>query len=440
MSLVGLMLDTRRERRFETLPSEGISQNPSKSLIEALGGSPSLAGVPVTVDSAVGIPAVFSCDKVLREDIAKTPIKIKKRITEGEKERREDDVNHPVYALLHDLANPAMTAYEFKETMQSSLNLWGNAYAEIKRNQRNEPIALWPLEPGRMTVKLNTLNQLVYSYEMGSGEPKEWLFNAANPPVFHLRQNAVAPRWWLGRSPIRVLRDALGIALAQQRYQARHFGQGGHAQMQITGPATASGLTVEAVKKIRQDYESLTRGEENWHRPVMMPFGFEAKPMAMPHRDAQLADMLKLSRSQAAGIFRLYAQKINDLEKASFSNVTELNIAHVGDSLGPHFKCWVQAIGRDLLNPRSFNTHFAVFKIDELLRGDFAKLMEGLQMQRQNGVVSANDIRRILDMDDMIPEDEGGDDYLVNGNMVPMRRDPAAIMDDLSRAGGGMLN
>lgn len=427
-----MLLRTFVDRRFETLGNESISQNPSKSLIEALGGSPSLAGVPVTIDTVSGIPAVFACDKVIAEDIAKTPVKIKRKNADG---TRADDPSHPVYALLHDLANPAMTAPEFKEFMQSSLNLHGNGYAEIQRNQRNEPVALWPLEPARMTVQLNALNQLVYTYRMNSGQPKEWLFNAANPPIFHLRQNAVAPCWWLGRSPIKVLRDAFGLVLAQQRYQARHFGQGGHSQMQLTTP---SPLTPEASSRVVQDFEKLTRGEENWHRPVLLPFGLEAKPMAMPHRDAQFVDMLKLSRSQAAGIFRIYAQKINDLEKATFSNITELNIAHVGDTLGPHFKRWTSAIARDLLNPRSFNTHFAVFKIDELLRGDFTKLMEGLHLQRQDGVVSANDIRRIIDMDDLIPADEGGDDYLVNGTMVPMRRDPAAIMDDLARVAGAV--
>ena len=420
-------------RRFTSLPAEGISQNPSKSLIEALGGSPGLAGVSVTVDSVCGIPAVYACDKVISEDIAKTPIKIKRKNEDGS---RTDDVTHPVYGLLHDLANPAMTACEFKEFMQSSLNLWGNAFAEITRNQRNEPIALWPLEPGRMEVTLNSLNQLVYRYAMANGQKKEWLFNAANPPIFHLRQNAVAPSWWLGRSPIRVLREALGLAIAQQRYQVRHFGQGGHAQMQLTMPGSAE---PQAAKTILQDYEKLTRGEENWHRPIFMPFGLEAKPMAMPHRDAQLADMLKLTRSQAGGVFRVSAHKINDLDKATFSNIEHLNIAHVGDCLGPHFKRWTQAIARDLMNPKSFNTHFAVFKIDELIRGDFKTLNDGLSTQRQNGVITANDWLRIIDSDDLIPETQGGDDYLVNGTMVPMRRDPATVMDDLARA-GGMLN
>src|SRR3990167_5550113 len=148
MSLLGAMLDYRRERRFETLPVEGISQNPSQSLIEALGGSPSLAGVPGRVDSVSGTPAVFACDKVISEDVAKTPIKIKKRNPDG---TRADDVNHPVYGLLHDLANPARTAYQSKEPVRPPLNLGGRGSAEIPGTARSEPIALWPLEPARMS-------------------------------------------------------------------------------------------------------------------------------------------------------------------------------------------------------------------------------------------------------------------------------------------------
>lgn len=408
-------------KRFESIGAESISQDPSKSLLAVLGGSPSLAGVPVTESTVSGLPVVFACDRVIREDVAKTPLKIKRRMPDG---TRKDDPNHPAYSLLHDLANPQMTAFEFKDRMQGSLNLFGNAYAQIQRNGRNEAVALWPLDPSRMTTDLDGLNRLRYRYRMADGAAKEWIFDPANPPIFHLRQNARDP-WYVGRSPIRVLRDAMGLAVAQQRYQVRHFGQGGHAQMQLT---TAGPLTPEAAKALRIDYEQIARGEENWHRPVVLPFGVEAKPLAMPHRDAQFVENLRLSRSELAGVFRVSAHKINDLDKATFSNVEHLAIQHVGDCLMPHFVCWQQAIARDLLNPRSFNTHFAVFKIDALVRGDFATLNSALATQRQNGVISANDWRRILDDDDRIPADEGGDDYLVNGTMMPMRRDPAAVI------------
>ena len=101
------------------------------------------------------------------------------------------------------------------------------------------------------------------------------------------------------------------------------------------------------------------------------------------------------------------AHLVNDLEKATFSNIEHLQIAHVGNCLMPHFVRWQQAIARDLLNPRSFNTHFAVFKIDALMRGDMKTFNEGLQLQRQNGVINANQWRQLADMDDLIPADEG---------------------------------
>ena len=418
MSLAGLFLDL--ERRFETVAAESISQDPSKSLIAALDGGPGAAGVPVTQTTVAGLPVVYACDRVIREDVAKTPIKLMRRLPDGR--GREADTDHPIYSLLHDLANPVMTAFDFKETLQSQLNLWGNAYAEIVRNRRNEVTALWPLESSRMTVDLNGLNQLRYTYRLPTGRTKVWIFDPANPPVLHLRQHAIDGIH--GRGPVQVLREAMGVAVASQRYQARHFGQGGHARV---GLSTPSALSEEAAKRVRRDFEAMTVGEHNWHRVVVMDHDLKPVPLAMPHRDAQFIETLKLGRSELSGAFRVPSHKINDLDKATFSNIEHQAIEWVTDGLMPHFVRWTQAIARDLLNPKSFNTHFAVFVVDALVRGDMKTQTEALAVQRQNGVISTNDWRRLMDQNPIAVED-GGDDYLVNGNMVPVRRDPAAVI------------
>lgn len=424
MSLMGTILDAQRHRRFESHAPESISQNPSLPLVSALGGRSAAAGVSVTESTAHGLPTVFACDLVIKQDIAKTPIKLKRRLKDG---TREDDQNHPVYIALHDMPNRAMTPYEFKEQMQHSLNMWGNAYAEIIRHKSSVnglQIELWPLDPWRMTVKIDDQRRLVYSYRMADGRPKDYIYDPINPPIFHLRQHTRGG--FVGRSPIRVLRETMGIALAGQSYQGRFFGQGGHAQMQLT---TEQKLTLEAAKDVLQNYEMVTRGESNWHRPVILPFGIEAKPMAMPHRDAQFVDQMKLTRSELAGAFRVSAHKINDLEKATFSNIEHLQIAHVGDCLMPHFVCWQHAIARDLLNAKSFSTHVAQFVVDALVRGDFKTFNEGLQIQRQNGVITANQWRKLADMDDQIGDEDGGDLYIIPANMMPLRRDPAATFE-----------
>lgn len=433
MSLMRALLD-HRERRVVTVGPETISQTPSNSLLSALGGSPSASGVTVTEQTAHGLPTIFACDLVIKQDVAKTPIKLKRRMKDG---TRQDDVNHPVYVCLHDMPNRAMTPYEFKETMQHSLNLWGNAYAEIVRHETSVnglKIELWPLEPNRMSVGLNGSGQLIYTYQTPNG-PKKWTFDPVNPPIFHLRQHARGG--FVGRSPIQVLRESMGVALARQQYQGRFYGQGGHPQTILS---TSQRLDGESARRIRDDFEQLTVGQGNWHRAVVMDHDLKPVPFVMPHKDAEFVDQIKLTRSELAGAFRVYAQKINDLEKATFSNVTELNIAHVGDCLMPQFVCWQQAIARDLLNARSFDTHFATFVIDALVRGDFQTFNEGLAIQRRNGIITANEWRKAADMDDQISEDEGGDLHLVEGNMMPMRRDPAGSFEMPPTGGDGAVN
>jgi HK97 family phage portal protein len=397
------------ERRFDTVGPESISQNPSESLISALGGAPTVSGVPVTERTAEGIPAVYACDKVIKEDVARTPLKLKRRLPDG---TREDDVNHPVYHALHDLANPAMTAYEFKELMQGSVNLWGEGFAEILR--KRDTVELWPLEPWRMKVAIDN-GRLTYEYDLGGGKkPKTWIFDPLTPPIFHLRQNARP--WYRGRSPIRVLRETMGWALASQESAARFYGQG----MLAAGAVhTAQKLDKTAADRVKKDLNDILAGRKNFHRIAVFDRGLEWKSIQMPAKDAEFLASLKFTRSQIAGVYRVPAHKINDLEKATFSNIEHLGIQWVGD-LMPHFVMWQQAIARDLLNAKSFNTHFAFWVTAALSTADFTAMNQSLAQQRQNGVISANQWRRMLDMDDQIPADEGGDAYLVNGTMVPI--------------------
>jgi HK97 family phage portal protein len=409
----------RQETRAITIGAGSLEQ-PSESLVLGLGGAmPSSSGVAVTQKSAEGIPTVYACNRVISQDIAKTPIKLKRRNADG---TRADDVNHAVYHCLHDLFNPTTTSYEGKETLQTYLNYWGNAFAEIIRKPGE--VQLWPLDSARMSWGLDGLNRLTYSYRMLSGPPKVWIFDPANPPIFHLRQNS--RDGITGRSPVTVLREAMGTTVAQDRYVSRLYGQGGHPRVALS---TSQKLNEASARRIRSDFETLTVGEHNWHRVVVLDHDLKPVPLVMPNRDAQFLELTKLSDQRLCGAFRVSPHKISNDERSTFSNVEQIAIEHVGDCLMPHFVCWQQAIGRDLLNPKSFNTHFAVFIVDSLLRGDAVAVNTMLNLQRQNGVINANQWRKTLDMDDQISDEDGGNEYLVNGTMMPMHRDPAAAIE-----------
>ena len=107
---------------------------------------------------------------------------------------------------------------------------------------------------------------------------------------------------------------------------------------------------------------------------------------------------------------------VGDLERATFSNIEHQSIEFVQHTIRPWLVRWEQEISRSLLDEKERLLYFAKFNVDGLLRGDYKSRMEGYAIGRQNGWLSINDIRRLEDMP-FIAKEQGGDDYLVNGNM-----------------------
>jgi hypothetical protein len=110
---------------------------------------------------------------------------------------------------------------------------------------------------------------------------------------------------------------------------------------------------------------------------------------------------------------------VGDLEKSSFSNIEQQSLEFVKYTLDPWVSRWEQSMARSLLTPEEKKQYFVKFNVDGLLRGDYQSRMSGYAVGRQNGWMSANDIRELENLD-RIPEELGGDLYLINGNMTKL--------------------
>jgi HK97 family phage portal protein len=111
---------------------------------------------------------------------------------------------------------------------------------------------------------------------------------------------------------------------------------------------------------------------------------------------------------------------IGDLDKSSFSNIEQQSLEFVMYTLDPWVVRWEQAIKRALFSESEKKEYFVKFNVDGLLRGDYQSRMNGYAVGRQNGWLSANDIRELENLN-RIPEELGGDLYLVNGNMTKLQ-------------------
>ena len=139
-------------------------------------------------------------------------------------------------------------------------------------------------------------------------------------------------------------------------------------------------------------------------------------PIAIPNNEAQFLETRKFQIEEIARMYRVPLHMIGDLDHATFSNVEHLSLDFVKYSLDPWIVRWEQSLQKALLSDSEKGQYFVKFNVDGLLRGDYASCMQGYATARQNGWMSANDIREMEDMN-MIPDEEGGNLYLCNGSM-----------------------
>ena len=398
---------------------------------------PTSSGRQVTERSAMQMTAVYSCVRILAEAVAGLPLHVYRDGADGGKEKAAD---HPLYKVLHDQPNPEMTSFVFRETLMTHLLLWGNAYAQIIRNGRGDVIGLYPLMPSRMNVGRLDSGALFYDYQTMPGEvPGDTgLVRLAATEVLHIP--GLGFDGLVGYSPIAMAKNAIGMAQACEDYGASFFANGAAPGGVLEHPGTIKDPT-----RVRESWQATFGGAKNGNKIAVLEEGMKYTPISMSPEQAQFLETRKFQMGEIARIFRIPPHMIGDLDKSSFSNIEQQSLEFVKYTLDPWVIRFEQAITTKLLTETERREVFIRFSLEGLLRGDYASRMNGYAVARQNGWMSANDIRELENLD-RIDESEGGDLYLVNGNMLPLAMagayatkqpaDPAA--PDQQQPSGGM--
>lgn len=373
----------------------------------------SAAGQAVNERSAMQMSAVYACVRILAESIASLPLHFYQYNDAGGKEKA---VNHPLYWLLHDEPNPEMSSFSFRETLMTHLLLWGNAYAQIIRNGRGEVIALYPLMPDRMTVDRDARGRIYYEYARSDSDAntlgKKSTVILSPEDVFHIP--GLGFDGLVGYSPIAMAKQAIGMGLACDEYGAAFYQNGAQPGGVLEHPNV-----LKDPKRVRESWNAIYQGSRNAHRIAVLEEGMTYKPITISPEQAQFLETRKFQIDEIARIFRVPPHMIGDLEKSSFSNIEQQSLEFVKYTLAPWISRWEQAIQRSLLLMSERTRYFARFNVEGLLRGDYQSRMNGYAVARQNGWMSANDIRELESLD-MIPDEQGGNLYLINGNMTKL--------------------
>ncbi len=371
------------------------------------------SGKPVNERTAMQTTAVYACVRILAEAVASLPLHVYEYQDDGGKKLVHD---HPLYYLLHDEPNPEMTSFVFRETLMSHLLIWGNAYAQIIRDGAGRVLGLYPLLPDKMDVQRDDKGNIYYVYSRNSDENpmfKEYgNIRLKAEDVLHIP--GLGFDGLIGYSPIAMAKNAVGMTLACEEYGASFFANGANPGGVLEHPGV-----LKDPSKVRESWNSVYRGVSNAHKIAVLEEGMKYQQIGIPPEEAQFLETRKFQINEIARLYRIPPHMVGDLDKSSFSNIEQQSLEFVKYTLDPWVIRWEQSLQRSLLLPGEKGKYFIKLNVDGLLRGDYQSRMNGYAVGRQNGWFSANDIREMENMNP-IPDEEGGNLYLINGAMTKL--------------------
>lgn len=371
------------------------------------------SGKPVNERTAMQTTAVYACVRILAEAVASLPLHVYEYQDDGGKKLVHD---HPLYYLLHDEPNPEMTSFVFRETLMSHLLIWGNAYAQIIRDGAGRVLGLYPLLPDKMDVQRDDRGNIYYVYSRNSDENpmfKEYGdIRLKDEDVLHIP--GLGFDGLIGYSPIAMAKNAVGMTLACEEYGASFFANGANPGGVLEHPGV-----LKDPSKVRESWNSVYRGVNNAHKIAVLEEGMKYQQIGIPPEEAQFLETRKFQINEIARLYRIPPHMVGDLDKSSFSNIEQQSLEFVKYTLDPWVIRWEQSLQRSLLLPGEKGKYFIKLNVDGLLRGDYQSRMNGYAVGRQNGWFSANDIREMENMNP-IPDEQGGNLYLINGAMTKL--------------------
>lgn len=387
----------------------------------------SISGKNVNEMTALQLSAVFACCKILAESVACLPLHVYQR----EGNNKTLATKHPLYYLLHDAANEEMTAYSFKETLMLHLLTNGNSYSKIGINKDGNVNGLYPLQSNRMRVERDDNGERIYKYRPTTGENKK--MKTSEELTFQsweiLHIPALGFDGLTGYSPIAMARNAIGVAMACEEYGAKFFENGARPSGILKVPHV-----LKDPQKLAESWQA-AYGGENSGKTAVLEEGVEYQQLSINQNDAQFLETRKFQIAEIARIFRVPLHMINELDRATFSNITQQSLEFVTYTLTPYLVRLEQAFNKALFTESERRKYFVKFSVEGFLRGDYETRMRGYSTALQSGILSVNEIRDLEDMN-KIPDEEGGNYHLVNGNLAKLKDAGAAY----TQKGGGERN
>lgn len=385
-----------------------------RRLLEMLGIE--VGDVNVRGKAALRVETVYACIRIRSESVAKLPLKVYQEDNDG----IQKAARHELYSLLKLRPNPYMSAFDFWKCIEAQGSIHGNSYAYIDFNHMTGKVAgLWPVDAGKVKIMvddagilgdwINSRSRLWYEIDVGNGQKRKVLPDA----MLHFK-NGITLDGIVGISPIDYLRSTVENAASAGKFINNFYKNG----LQTKGLIQYSGTLDEPAKRVfRENFESMSSGLSNSHRISLLPIGYQFTPISLNMADAQFLENTELTIRQLAAAWGIKMHQLNDLSKATHTNIEQQQQQFYTDTLQAILTMYEQEMTFKLFSQSELDAgHYVRFNVDAILRADIKTRFAAYKEAIQGGFMSPNQARAKEEWEPL----EGGDQLIVNGNMIPL--------------------
>lgn len=356
---------------------------------------------------------VYACIRILADAVGKLPLKIYK-----DNNGKQGEVNHDLASLLKIRPNPWMSARDFKKALEVQRCIHGNAYAWLDIASRGKNagkiVGIYPLDSSKVEIWIDDVGLL-------PGKGKMWYIYTDNKgqqykikPEEILHFKGLTFDGIVGMTPLEVLKETIENAGAASKFLNKSYKSG----MQVKGIVQYVGdLSSEAEKTFREKFEQMSSGLKNANRVALLPIGYKFEPISLKMTDAQFLENTELTIRQIAAAFGVKMHQINELSRATHTNVEHQQREFYIDTLMDILTGYEQELTYKLFLDRELEEGYYIkFNVNAILRADPKTRYEAYRSAIQSGFMTPNEVRALEELE---PK-EGGDRLLINGNMMPI--------------------
>jgi len=374
---------------------------PLSTAITGLFGGATKSGVNVTAETAIGLPGLWRAVNLLSQTVASLPSGIFENLERGSRPRRD----HPLWPLLHNKANMFQTSFQWRMLSIAHMMLWGDAISFIDR-ENARATELLPFHPRDVRVMLQ--------------DGKLW-YNFVNEGVTVDQSNVVHFKGLgfdgiRGKSIVSIMRENLGLGIAQQEFGANFYKNGAKLDGVIT---QEGGMNEDGLKRLRSSWRKTFSGTGG-ERVAILDAGQAYQAIGVPPEDSQFIESRKFTVTDIARITSIPPPLLYDLERATFSNISELILSFAKFTINPLIVNMEMEQDDKLLFESEKGKLFTNYNLDGLLRGDTKQRGDFYKILIQFGIFTPNEVRDLENRNPLT----GGDQLFMQGNLLPINGQP----------------